>query len=100
MNGQNSITWWSDRKLVGKERGLNVRVVGTLRALVYGTFLQTLPELVTPLTGHFLSLFISFICAQSSTEAVIVQELCESRGGRPELSVLTSLLVSVDVKNY
>ena len=32
--------------------------------------------------------------------AFIVQELCESRGGRPELSVLTSLLVSVDVKNY
>ena len=30
----------------------------------------------------------------------IVQELCESRGGHPELSVLTSLLVSVDVKNY
>ena len=30
----------------------------------------------------------------------IVQELCESRGGRPVLSVLTSLLVSVDVKIY
>ena len=30
----------------------------------------------------------------------IVQQLCESRGGRPELSVLKSLLVSVDVKNY
>ena len=30
----------------------------------------------------------------------IVQELCESRGGRPGPSVLTSLLVSVDVKNY
>ena len=30
----------------------------------------------------------------------IVQELCESRGGRPGLSVLTSLLVSVDVKIY
>ena len=30
----------------------------------------------------------------------MVQELCESRGGRPELSVLTSLLVSVDVKLY
>ena len=30
----------------------------------------------------------------------IVQELCESRGGRPALSVLTSLLVSVDVKLY
>ena len=33
-------------------------------------------------------------------EGVIVLELCESRGGRPGLSVLTSLLVSVDVKNY
>ena len=33
-----------------------------------------------------------------SREVKIVQELCESRGGRPGLSVLTSLLVSVDVK--
>ena len=32
--------------------------------------------------------------------SLIVQELCESRGGRPGLFVLTSLLVSVDVKNY
>ena len=31
---------------------------------------------------------------------IIVQELCESGGGRPGLSVLTSLLVSVDVKLY
>ena len=31
---------------------------------------------------------------------VIVQELCESRGGRPGLSVLMSLLASVDVKFY
>ena len=30
----------------------------------------------------------------------LVQELCESRGGRPGLSVLTSLLASVDVKIY
>ena len=30
----------------------------------------------------------------------VVQELCESRGGRPGLSVLTSLLASVDVKIY
>ena len=36
----------------------------------------------------------------SSKGFVIVQELCESRGGRPGLSVLTSLLVSVDVKLY
>ena len=35
-----------------------------------------------------------------STRVFIVQELCESRGGRPGLSVLTSLLVSVDVKIY
>ena len=38
-------------------------------------------------------LAVSCIC-------VIVQKLCESRGGRPRLSVLTRLLVSVDVKNY
>ena len=35
-----------------------------------------------------------------STSRIRVQELCESRGGRPGLSVLTNLLVSVDVKNY
>ena len=29
-----------------------------------------------------------------------VQELCESRGGRPGLPVLTSLTVSVDVKQH
>ena len=33
-------------------------------------------------------------------DALRVQELCESRGGRPGLSVLTSLMVSVDVKQY
>ena len=30
----------------------------------------------------------------------IVQEPCESRGGHPGLSVLMSLLVSVDIKIY
>ena len=30
----------------------------------------------------------------------VLQELCESQGGRPGLSVLTCLLVSVDVKLY
>ena len=35
-----------------------------------------------------------------ANQAGIVQELCESQGGRPGLSVLTSLLVSVDVKIY
>ena len=33
-------------------------------------------------------------------QELIVQGLCESRGGLPGLSVLMSLLVSVDVKNY
>ena len=32
--------------------------------------------------------------------AVRVQELCESGGGRPGLSVLTSLMVFVDVKQH
>ena len=30
----------------------------------------------------------------------IVQELCDSRGGRPGRSVPTSLMVSVDVKQH
>ena len=35
-----------------------------------------------------------------SNEHIRVQELCERRGGRPGLSVLTILVVSVDVKQY
>ena len=38
--------------------------------------------------------------SMEETELLIVQELCESRGGRPGLAVLTSLMVSVDVKQY
>ena len=34
------------------------------------------------------------------TLLVRVQELCESRGGRPGLSGLMSLMVSVDVKQH
>ena len=45
----------------------------------------------------FVALIIIIILV---TAFLIVQELCESRGGRPGLSVLTSLLVSVDVKIY
>ena len=40
------------------------------------------------------------ILKRNALHSYIVQELCESRGGRPGPSVLTSLLVSVDVKNY
>ena len=46
---------------------------------------------------------LSCVFSSPSTSSIfspIVQELCESRGGRPGLSVLTSLLVSVDVKLY
>ena len=45
---------------------------------------------------HFYLLLFSFVFFFTD----IVQERCESRGGRPGLSVLTSLLVSVDVKLY
>ena len=44
--------------------------------------------------------FSKYKNVQVTLTANIVQELCESRGGRPGLSVLTSLLVSVDVKIY
>ena len=43
---------------------------------------------------------IHLIVTARPLSTVIVQELCESRGGRPGLFVLTSLMVSVDVKLY
>ena len=43
---------------------------------------------------------VTISLGETEREKDIVQELCESRGGRPGLSVLTSLLVSVDVKLY
>ena len=52
-----------------------------------------LPE---PVSRFGMAVFKAVCWSNSS----IVQELCESRGGRPGLSVLTSLLVSVDVKLY
>ena len=55
--------------------------------------------------GHNLSLICQLTSEDIKHQFIIislmkfiVQELCESRGGRPELSVLTILLVSVDVK--
>ena len=44
--------------------------------------------------------FCQYMQALDTVCQFIVQELCESRGGRPGLSVVTSLLVSVDVKLY
>ena len=43
---------------------------------------------------------VGYIIRRWRVSCAIVQELCESRGGRPGLSVLTSPLVFVDVKNY
>ena len=78
-------------------------------------------EVLAPVTGHGVSVLETqgdggtgpsdwswgqcfrdtrYKSAVLSFVAVIVQELCESRGGRPGLSVLMSLLVSMDVKNY
>ena len=65
---------------------------------------------VQPQTREYLSLSLSlyiyiyiYIYKDHNYNSVpppIVQELCESRGGRPGLSVLTNLLVSVDLKKY
>ena len=46
---------------------------------------------------------MELVCDKNSFENASVskvQELCESRSGRPEFSVLMSLTVSVDVKQY
>ena len=51
----------------------------------------------TPMESSHLSTYMS---TKVIVSLGIVQELCESRGGRPGLSVLTSLLVSVDLKIY
>ena len=57
---------------------------------------RPLPTLSPSLISHLASVDVK----RQENGMLIVQELCESRGGRPGLSVLTNLLVSVDVKNY
>ena len=49
-----------------------------------------------------LSVTLTIFKGHSFAERYIVQERCESRGGRPGLSVLTSIVIlaSVDVKIY
>ena len=50
----------------------------------------------------WVHLFMSYGIVNSCLAKLFsrVQEVCESRGGRPELSVLTSFTVSVDVKQH
>ena len=61
---------------------------------------------VGSLTGAIFALLWSWgQCGRNSGREEVpfrgrVQELCESRGGRPGLSVLMSLTVSVDVKQH
>ena len=50
--------------------------------------------------GQSVTTMTQYIMTIDMFTTDIVQELCESRGGRPGLSVLTSLLVSVEVKIY
>ena len=50
--------------------------------------------------GHLTFFFFLSLIKFKSLSHIIVQELCESQGGRLGLSVLKSLLVSVDVKLY
>ena len=51
--------------ILGKTHGQGWRMYVTLQASLSGTFLQTLPEMITPLKGHAL-----FISMQLSTDAV------------------------------
>ena len=48
---------------------------------------------------HVMDLYTGRKVHDTHSTHIIVQELCDSRGGRPGLSVLTNLLVSVDVKH-
>ena len=48
--------------------------------------------------GHHNKKWWRYIFHSFVNLCIIVQELCESRGGRPGLAVLRSLLVCVDVK--
>ena len=77
--------WWGK----GADGGGRGRMVGGGEELVRGW-------VVAQESKDLHSILYTSPCKKEN----IVQELCESRGGRPELSVLTSLLVSVDVKNY
>ena len=72
---------------------------GLFRAVsaVESSLCRPLPTLSPSLIGHLASVDVKH---QESSVRSIVQELCESRGGRTGLSVLTSVLVSEDVKLY
>ena len=68
---------------------LMVSVDVKLRRTMYTHWSQFVPNMSADIRGHEALLH--------HHSCVRVQELCESRGGRPGLPVLMSLTVSVDV---
>ena len=105
---ERAIAQCTSRWAISRGHRLNTSIVlaaSTVSPVFFGRFPRSslslsrpLPTLSPSLIGHLTSVDIKQ--HESKPGFVIVQELCESRGGRPGLSVLTSLLVSVDVKNY
>ena len=69
----------------------------TIHTLVLTIIIRTLIQRYTPQI-FTSSRRCTLSTSKSTWQSNIVQVLCESRGGRPGLSVLTNLLVSVDVK--
>ena len=86
-----SFFWWSrsTQSLMRVKSGVDRR---RMQPLILSKLSHTWPATLHAWTYIYV--------VHGSMMMIIVQELCESRGGRPGLSVLTSLLVSVNVKLY
>ena len=88
------------------------QILGLCTAIFYTTSLNRYLNFVPPyfaqrhwtdtgtLRRHISHNVIGQVPGLFQRSVRIVQELCESRGDRPGLSVLTSLMVSEDVKQY
>ena len=105
--GEKGRQWSFQRYCLQREWLCNVsgHYVGTARgAEASGLTEKALPGInrgrsgTRNLIGWAEPLSRAYNLSEAERKVRIVQELCESRGGRPGLSVLTSLLVSVDVK--
>ena len=79
---------------------VTLHVLAASPKLRFKTFLLLSTSLVIFHTSFILQYGLPDPFKHLDVLVSIVQELCESRSGRPGLSVLTSLLVSVDVKIY
>ena len=96
--GQNTVIAWKEYR----------PGIFCLPSAIYGSFeyailFHLMHSPSTPFCHHCELTQGSWLTIKKNSEkgvSVIVQELCESQGSRPGLFVLTSLLVSVDVKLY